>query len=129
MAINPETNSIERLQAILGEAQSADAKMQGLLRALPGQLLRPDGSPVPDHWTKMAEGELVVVIHVPRRVLQREDVGARAGRADGGHQPIRLAPRLAGGRDSRHPLSRCVNKSYGPALFSLHNRTACRIYI
>jgi hypothetical protein len=43
MALNPETHQIEKLTEAFGE------------------LLRPDGSKVPKHWTVFREGELVEV--------------------------------------------------------------------
>jgi hypothetical protein len=64
MAINPDTNKIERLKAagqrIADKMLSANAEKIVEL-ASSGLLVRPDGSPVPKHWTIFRHGEEVVI--------------------------------------------------------------------
>ena len=55
--MNPETNHFEPLTA-------ASADLENKLRQQLGdttRLLRPDGSPVPDHWTQFHDNEHVVI--------------------------------------------------------------------
>jgi hypothetical protein len=63
MAINPDTNKIERLKAgqmIADKMSSIDAeKLTELVSS--GLLVRPDGSPVPKHWAIFRQGEEVVI--------------------------------------------------------------------
>lgn len=54
--MNPESEKLERLSTVPG-AEALEAK----LAQLQGQLLRPDGTPVPKHWAVFTIGELVTV--------------------------------------------------------------------
>lgn len=66
--MNPETNRFEKLTELTENpgyeaqlAQRYEAKMAETLAKASPQLLRPDGSPVPETWSTYREGELVVV--------------------------------------------------------------------
>jgi hypothetical protein len=52
MAINPETNKFEGLTCADDLSAYDEAKTQ---------LLRPDGTPVPPHWTMLIVGGLVTI--------------------------------------------------------------------
>jgi hypothetical protein len=64
--MNPDTNRFEPLREASPEQNAA---MQRLVDAIAtqrnaiaqGALLRPDGTPVPAHWSVFALGELVVI--------------------------------------------------------------------
>lgn len=61
MAINPETNKIEpALKELFGEGQQFVPVLPGR-SPLPGQLVRPNGEPVPDHWPILAMDEEIVI--------------------------------------------------------------------
>ncbi len=55
MGVNPNTNKIEKLTEELAKISRFDN--DGNL--VPVDLLRPDGSVVPKHWTVLKHGELV----------------------------------------------------------------------
>lgn len=62
--MNPDTNRFEELHPDpriekLTDAEEEDLKTQ--LSQLHGSLLRPDGSPVPKHWTVFRVGEEVAI--------------------------------------------------------------------
>lgn len=68
MGMNPETNRLEELgvtddtiKELLrkGNQKAAMAKLEALVEK--SALVRPDGSPVPKHWSVFAVGEHVVV--------------------------------------------------------------------
>ena len=109
MAMNPETNTMEplavvsqeavddlRLTEAMSAAEAATAIMPGqealtLARAMdqaekilakPGQLVRPNGEPIPEHWSTYKVDEEVVikryrwrVAHIGERHLLLEPVG------------------------------------------------------
>ena len=52
--MNPETNQFEELSEAVAAA-SSETKL------LPGQLVRPDGSPVPEHWSVFTVGEEIPI--------------------------------------------------------------------
>lgn len=56
MAMNPDTNKMEELALaqVIAQAEPAGG-------FVPVQLVRPDGSPVPEHWSKYKVGEEVAV--------------------------------------------------------------------
>jgi len=57
--MNPDTNRFEQLQEASPEQNSA---MQRLANAVAqSRLVRPDGSPVPAHWSVFTVGEEVVI--------------------------------------------------------------------
>jgi hypothetical protein len=58
--MNPDTNKFEALTEELSK------KVDSL--KLPGQLLRPNGEPVPQHWTQFQMDELVVIKNYTFRV-------------------------------------------------------------
>jgi hypothetical protein len=68
MGMNPDTNEMEPLSPALTQALD-DLKQKaedvGIAKAkaqlYPGQLLRPNGEPVPEHWSTYAVGEEVIV--------------------------------------------------------------------
>lgn len=55
MAVNPDTNRIEELTEELAKISRFDN--DGNL--VPVGLIRPDGSPVPETWTILKQGEMV----------------------------------------------------------------------
>lgn len=57
MAINPDTTKIEMLEV----DQAAVDQLKDALAVTKSGLLRPNGEPVPAHWTVFKEGELVTV--------------------------------------------------------------------
>lgn len=66
--MNPDTNRLEPLHAAEGETvahrqnrEAMDRMLKGARGATPSQLLRPDGSPVPAHWSVFTVGEQVVI--------------------------------------------------------------------
>lgn len=63
MGMNPETNKLEPLQ--LKELQQAldrvEKKQSAAELAELGQLLRPDGTPVPKHWSLFIVDETYVI--------------------------------------------------------------------
>jgi hypothetical protein len=62
--MNPETNKFEFLRDQNEDPGPADTATLGLLRKMAQQqtaLLRPNGEPVPQHWTQFQVGEYVVV--------------------------------------------------------------------
>lgn len=61
MALNPETNKFEPLKLGNSELEKAIAKLEGRVEDYHVGLLRPDGTPVPIHWTIFKIGELVVI--------------------------------------------------------------------
>jgi hypothetical protein len=67
MGMNPDTNRMEQLhQETRTElekftAKLADADRAAQLQELKRTLLRPDGTPVPQHWSTFRLGEHVVV--------------------------------------------------------------------
>lgn len=87
MGMNPETNHFEELQQIgtLGEEQRAEFRRQceELGQSVEDSVLvRPDGSPVPKHWSVFSVGELVVikdytfrVAYIGEKIILFEPVG------------------------------------------------------
>ena len=78
MAMNPETNKFEALfvEALFATKQKSEQEDSGTV------LLRPNGEPVPKHWTVLTEGEHVVVkdytfkvAHIGESYLVLEPVG------------------------------------------------------
>lgn len=63
MGMNPETNKLEPLQLKELEAALDRAKKKQSAAELAelGQLLRPDGTPVPKHWSIFVVGETYVI--------------------------------------------------------------------
>lgn len=67
MGMNPDTNRFEALNKSLSIPASASAQEQmgaikaELIAASRGQLLRPNGEPVPTHWSVFRVGEDVVI--------------------------------------------------------------------
>lgn len=65
--MDPDTNKFVRLQEELewkSVEKSIDdqiGKIQDEIKRAQGQLLRPDGSPVPQHWSVFRVGEQVVI--------------------------------------------------------------------
>jgi len=66
--MNPGTNQFEPLSDIFKTSESSEVgpEISGQLDALQrqlagGPLIRPDGSPVPRHWTVLTVGENVVI--------------------------------------------------------------------
>jgi hypothetical protein len=64
--MNPETNKFELLGPDTDQNEDpgpADTATLGLLRKMVQQqtLLRPNGEPVPQHWTQFQVGECVVI--------------------------------------------------------------------
>jgi len=55
MAMNPDTNEMEHW--LVGPAHSGDKTSL----ALPEQLVRANGEPVPEHWSTYTTGEEVIV--------------------------------------------------------------------
>ena len=62
MGMNPDTNKIEDL-SFMDEIKDQVAKedMTAKLAQLEGKLLRPDGTPVPKHWSVFKVGENYVI--------------------------------------------------------------------
>lgn len=59
MGMNPETNKFEPLAEQLKElVEKKDADCREKFETV---LVRPDGTPVPKHWTTFKVGELVVI--------------------------------------------------------------------
>jgi hypothetical protein len=63
--MNPDTNKFEQLGCKVS-AEQAESELAGMKELLEremtrGQLVRPDGSPVPKHWSVFAVDEHVVV--------------------------------------------------------------------
>jgi len=58
--MNPDTNRFEEL-SWLKEYISENANQQENPSLRPDQLHRPDGTPVPDHWSQYTVGEIVEV--------------------------------------------------------------------
>ena len=89
MGMNPETNEMEPLspasqEAFLALKQQAErfGQFENAARLMPGQLLRPNGEPVPEHWSTYKVGEEVEVkgyrwsvAHIGERHLLLEPVG------------------------------------------------------
>jgi hypothetical protein len=65
--MNPDTN---RLEALIAEVEESPAlaALKEQLKTATGRLLRPDGSPVPAHWSTFQIGELVVIKNYTFRV-------------------------------------------------------------
>jgi len=63
MGVNPGTNTIEQLESIEQASQffKKAEKASGNKFVSKPMLLRPDGSPVPEHWPVFREGEEVVL--------------------------------------------------------------------
>ena len=63
MAVNPDTNRFEVLSkpGEISEIEKAVAKLKGKLCDYHVGLLRPNGTPVPIHWSVFKVGELVVI--------------------------------------------------------------------
>lgn len=61
MGMNPETNKFEPLQPGESKLEKAIAKLGGKIADYHAGLLRPDGSPVPIHWSVFKIGELVTI--------------------------------------------------------------------
>ena len=60
MGMNPDTNEFEMLNRVDAVSDRMEELTAALVKA-EGRLLRPNGEPVPSHWTVMQEGELVVI--------------------------------------------------------------------
>ena len=90
--MNPETNKFEPLMEIAGEEMAKErleameefvSKMKcGTTEELSPKLYRPDGTPVPDHWSTFHVGEEVViknyrfeVAYIGEKTLLFEPVG------------------------------------------------------
>ena len=58
MGVNPDTNRIEELHQELDFRKVLQADVDDPSTPL-ARLLRPDGSPVPETWTVLKQGELV----------------------------------------------------------------------
>lgn len=76
--MNPETNKFEKLKADVGLQEKLDDQLSVIQNAL----VRPDGTPVPKHWSIFTEGEDVVVkdytfkvAHIGESYLVLEPVG------------------------------------------------------
>ena len=67
MAVNPETGQIEMLQRVLGEYTDPFARHLGLLR--------PNGKPVPAHWSVFTVGQLVEVEGCTMKVAHINESG------------------------------------------------------
>jgi hypothetical protein len=63
MGMNPDTNKFEILTkpGEISEIEKAVAKFSGKMCDYRVDLLRPDGSPVPKHWSVFKIGELVTI--------------------------------------------------------------------
>ena len=62
--MNPDTNLFERLQAAQPSARRLSDELKELVaqeQAASGGLVRPNGEPVPKHWSVFAVGEQVVI--------------------------------------------------------------------
>lgn len=65
--INPETNRFEKLFEVSKDTEKANelvkkAIADGRIKDMSSpKLLRPDGSPVPDHWPIFSEGEEISI--------------------------------------------------------------------
>lgn len=59
--MNPETNKFEPLSEDVKKFNEAMAKLKGAKVNCHINLLRPDGSPVPIHWSVFKVGELVMI--------------------------------------------------------------------
>jgi hypothetical protein len=82
--MNPETNRFEPLteseeEERKNQTQEIERRLRQLQRSA---LVRPDGSPVPDHWGVYTEGELIEiknhtfkVVHIGEAYLVLEPVG------------------------------------------------------
>lgn len=66
MAIDPETNKIEFLKIDPETQKQADNDLKKIHQHI--GLLRPDGTPVPKHWSVFKTDELVVVKNYTFRV-------------------------------------------------------------
>ena len=65
--MNPETNRFEMLKE---DQEQPDPSIEELKRFVrqQNQLLRPNGQPVPEHWTQFQIGECVVIKNYTFRV-------------------------------------------------------------
>jgi hypothetical protein len=64
MGMNPDTNELEKLKAVFG---SLDKRKESGVGA--PVLLRPNGEPVPEHWSIFVQGEDVVIKNYTFRVV------------------------------------------------------------
>lgn len=56
--MNPETNRFENVGTV---EELTEALKKPYESILPGQLVRPDGSPVPEHWSVFSAGEEIPI--------------------------------------------------------------------
>lgn len=85
--MNPDTNKLEALTTTTPEtAKQLVALMKEQAEALRSELVRPDGSPVPKHWTVFQQDETVVVkdytfrvAHMNESCIVLEPVGPLVG--------------------------------------------------
>lgn len=60
--MNPDTNRLESLTMDPKLKRALDQEVEGLKSAIERQaLVRPDGSPVPEHWSIFTVGECVAI--------------------------------------------------------------------
>lgn len=55
--MNPDTNKFEELREITKESN----QLEKMYKEMSVQLIRPNGEPVPQHWTQFQVGECVVI--------------------------------------------------------------------
>jgi len=56
--MNPDTNKLEPLTTATPEMAK---QLETLEKQIKGELVRPNGEPVPKHWTVLKQGESVVI--------------------------------------------------------------------
>ena len=60
--MNPDTNKFEELQPATEEQKQQILDLEAEFKRMQkSQLVRPDGTPVPAHWTVLSVGQYVVV--------------------------------------------------------------------
>lgn len=67
--MNPDTNRFEPLTpSMAAEKRKVERELEAKMAELQGQLLRPNGEPVPKHWAVFKVGEEVVIKEYTFRV-------------------------------------------------------------
>ena len=59
--MNPDTNKFEELRAFMKEELQLKNKIDMMNGKIPGELYRPNGEPVPKHWSIFSVGENYVI--------------------------------------------------------------------
>lgn len=59
--MNPDTNKLEPLTAATPEMAKQLEALEEQAKALQGELVRPNGEPVPKHWSVFRQDEKIVV--------------------------------------------------------------------